>query len=433
MTRGANILLIGVSLAAAGCTTSHHLQVRAVGRASSASGGGLLAEARGQLALGDVGLALESFRTLQREQPDSAAAYEGVAECYAAMGRYDLARTNYEFALAYAPNDPRLLLELAGALDQLGDRQEAAQVRVEASRLATAASTHTVVQQAAVTPLDIPRTGSVTVKLSQVPKRVPAVEKKTQATPATTPMSPVRQSAQVLDASITPAPRMDTKAVVAAAEAAETDIPRPLPITVQAKPRAESVKAKLVSALRPMEVEAQTAVTLSETHYRRREVADTLSAADAPHLERSSPGEVLLVTAPQGPRFAQLDSEPPRQRRNAPDRREALALAATPVRWLPLKGAQSGTVQLLNAARSGGLAARTRMALVNHGWRRVAVGDAPAVRQHSLVLYGSARAFLGRRLAAQFRCKSVKVANMRNVVVLLGRDAVRKPAASAHA
>ena len=74
MLRGANILLIGGSLAAAGCATSTHLQVRPVGqtRASSPAAGGLLGEARAQLALGNVGLALESFRTLQRQQPNGA-------------------------------------------------------------------------------------------------------------------------------------------------------------------------------------------------------------------------------------------------------------------------------------------------------------------------------------------------------------------------
>jgi hypothetical protein len=429
MVRGANLLLIGGSLAAAGCATTHPLQVRPVGHASSASGGGLLAEARGQLALGDVGLALESFRTLQREQPDSADAYEGVAECYAAMGRYDLARTNYEFALAYAPNDPRLLLELAGALDQLGDRQEAAQVRVEASRLATAVPAHVVVQQAAVTPLDIPRTGSVTVKLPQVPKRLPRAEKKAHTTPATSVFAAVRPAPEVLVASRMLAPRLDTRDIVPVAKAAETaSTPKPTPSGLPA-----IAMANFASALQPKDADRPSAETLPPKDLWRRQTADVSRTSDGPHLERASSGEVLLVTAPQRPRYAQLDSAPPRQRRNAPSQHEALALAATPVRWVPLKGPQSGSVQLLNAARSGGLAARTRMALINRGWRRVAIGDAPAVRRHSLVLYGSTRAPLGRRLAAQFGCKSVRVANMKNVVVLLGRDALRKPSTSAHA
>ena len=53
----------------------------------------LLADAAAQLALGNVGLALEGFRKALREQPDSADAYAGIANCYEAMGRFDLART----------------------------------------------------------------------------------------------------------------------------------------------------------------------------------------------------------------------------------------------------------------------------------------------------------------------------------------------------
>jgi hypothetical protein len=107
-------------------------------------------------------------------------------------------------------------------------------------------------------------------------------------------------------------------------------------------------------------------------------------------------------------------------------------LAATQVRWVPLKGAPSG-IELLNAARFEGLAARTRMALADRGWHRIAIGNARKVRLHSLVLYGSARAHLAKRLAAQFRCRAVKVGNMRSLIVLLGRDAMRRASPTAPA
>src|SRR5438105_2640686 len=115
MARGGRFLLLGGSLAAASCTMDHNVHVRPIANADAKMkfSGGLLNEARGQLALGNVGLALETFRTLQREQTDSADAFAGIAACYAAMGRYDLARLNYELALAYAPEDPRLLTALA--------------------------------------------------------------------------------------------------------------------------------------------------------------------------------------------------------------------------------------------------------------------------------------------------------------------------------
>ena len=84
--------------------------------------GGLLGEARAQLALGDVGTALETFRTLARQEPENPEVYAGIAACYAAMGRYDIARQNYEFALAYAPNDPALMAPLQARSREWGTR-----------------------------------------------------------------------------------------------------------------------------------------------------------------------------------------------------------------------------------------------------------------------------------------------------------------------
>ena len=73
---------------------------------------GSLAEARVQLALGNPGLALEAFRKVLRTEGDSAARSPASPASYAAMGRYDLARSNYEAALALAPHDPALVARL---------------------------------------------------------------------------------------------------------------------------------------------------------------------------------------------------------------------------------------------------------------------------------------------------------------------------------
>ena len=118
MMRGGRILLLGCGLAAAGCV-EQKVQVRPIADAATKFrySGGLLGQGRAQLALGNPGLALETFRTLQRQQPESADAFAGIAACYAAMGRYDLARANYEFALASAPTDRNLLNALASSLD----------------------------------------------------------------------------------------------------------------------------------------------------------------------------------------------------------------------------------------------------------------------------------------------------------------------------
>ena len=74
-----------------------------------------IAEARGQLALGNVALALESFRIAAREDPNSIDAFSGIALCYDQMGRYDLSRRNYETALALAPGNLELLSAFAAS------------------------------------------------------------------------------------------------------------------------------------------------------------------------------------------------------------------------------------------------------------------------------------------------------------------------------
>ena len=109
-------------------------------------------------------------------------------------------------------------------------------------------------------------------------------------------------------------------------------------------------------------------------------------------------------------------------------------MLASALRWVPLKyaSAASTNIVLLNAARSQRLAARTRIALLDRGWRKIGIGDARGARQRSLVLYSPLRAVTARRLAAQFGCKAVRVGGVDKIIVLLGRDAaLSKPASRA--
>jgi hypothetical protein len=168
---------------------------------------------------------------------------------------------------------------------------------------------------------------------------------------------------------------------------------------------------------------------------RKVEVAEgSIRDRAGPYLERKSPGEVSLVTNPRPAPAMQSQTgfsrrrEPvraalsPTDRPNLPMPRQ---LVATALRWVPLRfAAAPQNVVLLNAARSEGLAARTRTILAGRGWRSIRIGDARAQRERSLVLYPGARAFIARRLAAHFGCKAVKSASVKNVVVLLGREAV---------
>jgi hypothetical protein len=108
--------------------------------------------------------------------------------------------------------------------------------------------------------------------------------------------------------------------------------------------------------------------------------------------------------------------------------------SADAVRWVPLKyGPPQAPIRLLNAARTQSLAARTRVALLDRGWSKIRIGNARKIRQHSLVLYASARWAVARRLAAHLGCKAVRNDKVQNVVVLLGRDAALLRRGSARA
>ena len=98
-----------------------------------------IAEANGQLALGNVALALESYRKAFRDDPRSIEALAGIATCYDRMGRFDLSRRHYEAALAIAPGEPRLYAAFAGSLDLQGRGEEAVAVRRELTQRAAAA------------------------------------------------------------------------------------------------------------------------------------------------------------------------------------------------------------------------------------------------------------------------------------------------------
>lgn len=121
-----------------------------------------VAEAAGQFRLGNVALALESYRKALRDEPQSVDALVGMAACFDSMGRFDMSRRSYEAALAVAPADTKVLAQFAGSLMQQGRADEAVTVRREiAGRLAAAVPTDpaTVVTQVAAS--------TVTVKLPE--------------------------------------------------------------------------------------------------------------------------------------------------------------------------------------------------------------------------------------------------------------------------
>jgi tetratricopeptide (TPR) repeat protein len=346
MNRGVKALMLCASLASAGCTASSgELKIRPLADPGSKlrPGNERLADARAQLALGNVGLALEGFRKASREQPDSIEAFAGMAACYDAMGRYDLSRQNYEAALAIAPSNPVLLNSYAASLDHQGEAAEAASVRAEAAELASADD---ALAHAEAAPAE--RAASVTVALT-----------------------PVRPSA------------VPAKPITAPAASVTVALPPARPV----QPLGPAIPAP--------ELNAQSRVDLA--------------TAAGPRLERLSPRVVELVTIERPVWQAKI---------------VARTSQSTTVRWEPITtfGARPN-IQLLNAARSQGLAARTRSYLLDRGWRKIAIGDASQVRDKSIVLYPASRRATGRSLAAQFGFAAGLVDKGEVMVVLLGRDA----------
>jgi tetratricopeptide (TPR) repeat protein len=267
-----------------------------------------VAEGNAQLALGNVGLAVEAYRKALREQPDSIGAMVGLATCYDRMGRTDLSRRHYEMALAVDPANTNLYSLFAQSLEAQGQRDEAARVKTELAA------------------------------------RVVAPEASRDA-PGSVPVLP-------------PPPAQSVTVALAPS--------RPAPVAVE----------------RPMA---------------------------GLRLERLSMREVALVTKPE------LRWEARTITRSA---------NSTTIRF---EKKLQPAVTLLNAARVQGLAARTRNYLAARGFTPARIGDAPAVRKKSAILYAPADAPRAERLAAQFGFALERQEGTKSgLTVLLGRDAARE-------
>lgn len=305
-------------IAAASCTSAHpDIKVRAAGSLAQVGG---LAEAQGQLALGNAGLALEGFRAVLRDNPGNSEASVGIAHCYEQMGRFDLSRKWFETALASAPEDPSVLEAFAGSLQRQGRLSEAASVRSEIAGLKSA------------------KAGGA------------------------------------------PSARADAAPFVGVGPVAQT-VTIALPPPAPAAPSIAAPKVRLPGQAR---------------------IAET--GRDTPRLERLSLGEVALITRRDSLWRGQLV--------------DRSARSAT-FSWVEIRP----VARLLNAARVEGLAARTRGRLVASGWTRIAIGDAPAVRSKTLVLYPEYRREMALRLATEFGFTHLQSFSGSEIVVLLGRDA----------
>jgi hypothetical protein len=136
-----------------------------------------------------------------------------------------------------------------------------------------------------------------------------------------------------------------------------------------------------------------------------------------PRIERLSMHEVALFTG-AGPRWKRPAAEPVLAAR----RSQPAQLARRP------DPAQLADLRILNAARVEKLAARTSAYLGRFGWREIAVGDAEAVRQRSLILYPKGSQAAASRLATRLGFATAARNDVRQLTILLGRDAASLPA-----
>ena len=434
MKRGGKFLVSATVLAVAACGGEQaNLKVRSIPTPLAQGAKPVpfrIAEARGQLALGNVALALEGFRKALRDDPNSIDALAGMATCYDRMGRFDLSRRNYEAALAVEPANVELLGAFAQSLQLQGGLAEAQRVRAEiAQRLAArsaietppllarstdpapapqvAAEQFTVARTDATVPLALAASAPIIAEeaVVDIPIPRPVLAAEAVQVTAKTPESMLNVSAPVLpDPKIVleaAAPEIGTPPVLAAGPSVTVRLPAAHP--VQTAPRTAG----------PVAVAAVADEPVLQPHSRTVPKPAVIEE-QGPRLERLSMGEIGLITA-SGPMWRATTV--------------ARTDTSTKIRFVPLRQATTYPVRvrLLNAARVEKLAARTRNWLVTRGWRGMAIGDAPATRTRSVVYYPSDKRVLAQRLAAQFGFAMAPRPSGTQITVLLGSDAARHP------
>jgi hypothetical protein len=423
-----------------------------------------IAEARGQLALGNVALALEAFRAAAREDPNSIDALTGVAICYDQMGRYDLSRRSYETALALAPADLSLLGAFAASLQRQGLTAEALSVRQEIAARTAVSVDREPPQLAAIPPAPVITASSKFEEArpaASPPVQIAAVEPKPAAAPLAavapdrTPEPALRKAEFAAPAPAVVAPAaLPEPAPQRVARVAKVEQPKsvalPTPVQtaaigpsitiklpparpVQSAPAPVAVPAATVAvvpspapepamphpapipAQAPMPVEAPMDwASVAPMRLQARPMQEPAVITEkGPRLERISMGEIALITSVGPPVWASTTL-------SRTDR-------STTLRFVPLRQAsmQPVKVRLLNAARVNRLAARTRTWLSARGWRGMSIGNATATRARSVILYPAGKRAFAQRLSAQFGFPLARRASGAHVTVLLGADAAR--------
>jgi hypothetical protein len=449
MKRGGKFLVSTTMLAVAGCGGQQgKLEIRSTPTPLAQGQRPVpyrVAEARGQLALGNVALALEAFRLAQREDPNSTDALVGIANCYDQMGRFDLSRRSYEAALALDPSNTEILGAFASSLQLQGRTDEALGVRQEiAARSAAAATLEQAVAEVPAPLRAAPEAPAAPVEVAIVSAPVAPVEAaaapESTLAPRTWGSSPVVLSVATPDRVGVDLPTVETARVEMVAEA-PVAIPVPaappkdavqtaavgrsvtiklpaarivkdVPVPVSVKPVPAPVP--LAPAL-PVDVPTEEIAFAPLKPYVRPAAEPVVAEERGPRLERMSMGEIALITVPKPVWLPTTVAQTDR---------------STTLRFVPLRQAYAlpVKVRLLNAARVDRLAARTRVWLAARGWRGMSIGNAQATRTRSVILYPANQRALAQRLSAQFGFPIARRASGSHMIVLLGTDAARRKA-----
>ena len=116
-------LLTGIAVLALPNCSMNRIAVRAIpdGYGAAPSASSALDAGRNFFRRGEYALATVSFRRSLREDGENVDAYNGLAASYDQLNRFDLSRRYYELALAIAPEDGRVLRNLARSFARQGE------------------------------------------------------------------------------------------------------------------------------------------------------------------------------------------------------------------------------------------------------------------------------------------------------------------------
>ncbi|HEX5237995.1 MAG TPA: LytR C-terminal domain-containing protein [Sphingomicrobium sp.] len=315
-----------------------------------------------------------------------------------ALGSVGLALEGFRDAQRRQPSDPRPLAGIAACYTSMG-RYDLAEQNYQAALALSPEDPSLLRSLADIFAAEGKTTEALEARM-EAAKSVSAV-----AALATQPAPAAALAIQKPSASVTV-----ELPPVRPAERLASDAPVPV-VTIAPEQTLAATSSSITVPLPPAEpqLSAPAAVQLAARSLR-------VDQPIAPRLVRVSPGEVALVTTAKPIWRAQL---------------VARTQTSTTVQWVPLQMASAHpNIQILNAARREGMAARARSILLDRGWRRIAIGDAPTVREKSVVLYPASRSMLGKSLAAQFGFRSVMSPGADVLRILLGRDAALKKAPS---